>query len=48
MANFKDLSVSFSAENEANELVNYHIENVLEKCYILDTNSMPNMYCLQK
>ena len=45
---FKDLSVSLNIENELNEPVSYYIENVLEKCYKLDTNATPNVYCLQK
>ena len=43
-----DLSISFKAENEKNEHVEYFIENLLDKCYKLDTNSTPNCYCLQK
>ena len=44
----EDLSVSLSTENELGEPVRYHIDNLIEKCYKLDTNSTPNMYCLQK
>lgn len=43
-----DLSISFKAENELNEHVEFSIQNLLEKCYKLDTNSTPNSYCLQK
>ena len=48
MKNENDLSLSFKTENELNESVTYYIDNLLEKCYKLDTNSTPNIYCLQK
>ena len=44
----EDLSISLTTENELNEPIAYNIENLLEKCYKLDTNSTPQLYCLQK
>ncbi len=41
-------SASSSFENNSAEPIVYTMDNVLEQCYTLDTNSMPAMYRLQR
>ncbi len=42
----EDLSLDYKVETESKRLLHFHIENIIDECYRLDLNSIPNKYRL--
>jgi len=42
----EDLSLDYKVETQSKRMLHFHIENIIDECYKLDLNSVPNKYRL--